>query len=302
MYSDNSGIASNPANGINNIPLSNGDNTTVQKSQLLSLLENTYRAKPDELHELKSVYEDFILKVQNEMIQKKLGIIMRAIDMSNDPRRQTIDPSTGQKDPTAQELALKLYKGLKKQDDYKNDKSEENLMENKVEAAPKFNLKMAQAPKKKKKTRGNPFRVLMGKIGKLLDHGIKKSDIVRYLAKQKYWNAETIEKAVDVVKEYNTKKERKTKSSNDLNVRTASEDIYSVENDYNKMSTIDLIQRSIFLMSVVDSDKKTIGVEGKEPVDKHIAKKELTKIKEALKARDYDLDLVKSLGFGGKNG
>jgi hypothetical protein len=69
------------------------------------------------------------------------------------------------------------------------------------------NSKTAQV-KKKKKTRGNPFRVLMGKVGKLLDHGVEKNDIVRYISKLKYWNKETIERAVDIVKEYNKKLEQ----------------------------------------------------------------------------------------------
>jgi hypothetical protein len=45
----------------------------------------------------------------------------------------------------------------------------------------------------------------MGKVGKLLDHGVEKSDIVRYISKLKYWNKETVERAVDIVKEYNKK-------------------------------------------------------------------------------------------------
>jgi hypothetical protein len=48
----------------------------------------------------------------------------------------------------------------------------------------------------------------MGKVGKLLDHGVEKSDIVRYISKLKYWNKETIERAVDIVKEYNKKLEQ----------------------------------------------------------------------------------------------
>ncbi len=298
MYSENAGIASNPANGINNIHLGGGDSSRVSKNQLNKLLKDTINADSENIKELKAVYEDFILKVQDENVKKKLGIIIRAIDLANDPRRETKDPATGKKDPNAKELAQRLYRQLNRSDGFK-----ENPMENNTkEATVKFNLKVAQAPKKKKKTRGNPFRVLMGKVGKLLDHGIEKSDIVRYLSKQKYWNNETIEKAVDLVKDYNKKKERKTKSSSDVNLRTAAETIYDVEQDYNKISTIDLIHRAIFLMSVVDTDKKTVGNDGKEPVDKNLAKKELELIKKALKARDYDLELVQNLGLGGKNG
>jgi hypothetical protein len=298
MYSENAGIASNPANGINNIHLGGGDSSRVSKNQLNKLLKETIDANPETVKELKAVYEDFILKVQDENVKKKLSVIIRAIDLANDPRRETVDPATGKKDPNAKQLAQRLYSQLNRLDSFK-----ENPMENNTtEATVKFNLKVAQAPKKKKKTRGNPFRVLMGKVGKLLDHGIEKSDIVRYLSKQKYWNNETIEKAVDLVKDYNKKKERKTKSSSDVNLRTAADTIYDVEQDYNKISTIDLIHRAIFLMSVADTDKKTAGNDGKEPVEKNLAKKELELIKKALKARDYDLELVQKLGLGGKNG
>jgi hypothetical protein len=45
-------------------------------------------------------------------------------------------------------------------------------------------------------------------VGKLLDHGVEKNDIVRYISKLKYWNKETIERAIDIVKEYNKKLEQ----------------------------------------------------------------------------------------------
>jgi hypothetical protein len=189
MYSENAGIASNPANGINNIHLGGGDSSRVSKNQLNKLLKETIDANPETVKELKAVYEDFILKVQDENVKKKLSVIIRAIDLANDPRRETVDPATGKKDPNAKQLAQRLYSQLNRLDSFKENQMENNT----TEATVKFNLKVAQAPKKKKKTRGNPFRVLMGKVGKLLDHGIEKSDIVRYLSKQKYWNNVLIE-------------------------------------------------------------------------------------------------------------
>jgi hypothetical protein len=64
------------------------------------------------------------------------------------------------------------------------------------------------AGKKKKKTKGNPFKVLMGQVGKLLDHGVSKSAIVRHLSKSSSFDEDTIDRAVDIVKEYNRKKQR----------------------------------------------------------------------------------------------
>lgn len=97
MYSENAGIASNPANGINNIHLGGGDSSRVSKNQLNKLLKETINADSEKIKELKTVYEDFILKVQDENVKKKLGIIIRAIDLANDPRRETKDPATGKK-------------------------------------------------------------------------------------------------------------------------------------------------------------------------------------------------------------
>jgi hypothetical protein len=48
----------------------------------------------------------------------------------------------------------------------------------------------------------------MGKVGKLLDHGLEKREITRYLLKQKMWGEETIERAIDIVRDYNKKKRR----------------------------------------------------------------------------------------------
>ena len=78
-----------------------------------------------------------------------------------------------------------------------------------------FNLQKFSQKKTddKKKSRGNPFRVLMGKVGKLLDHGLERRDIVRYLLKEKIWNEDTIEKSIKIVKDYNKKKHVKKDKS-----------------------------------------------------------------------------------------
>jgi hypothetical protein len=109
--------------------------------------------------------------------------------MSNNNRTRTKDPITQELDPSYSDIANKI---------------EETYLS---EAKNVYNNSKT-AQKKKKKTRGNPFRVLMGKVGKLLDHGVEKNDIVRYISKLKYWNKETIERAIDIVKEYNKKLEQ----------------------------------------------------------------------------------------------
>jgi hypothetical protein len=120
--------------------------------------------------------------------------------MAQDPRKRTKDPNTGEYDPTAQELARRLADKVKIMNEPSSSKTSHLVT---------FNWREAQARKPKKKTRGNPFRVLMGKVGKLLDHGMEKRDITRYLLKQNIWNEETIERAIDIVRDYNKKKRRK---------------------------------------------------------------------------------------------
>jgi hypothetical protein len=110
--------------------------------------------------------------------------------MSNSNRTRTKDPITQELDPSYSDIANKI---------------EQTYLS---EAKNVYNNSKTAQVKKKKKTRGNPFRVLMGKVGKLLDHGVEKSDIVRYISKLKYWNKETIERAIDIVKEYNKKLEQ----------------------------------------------------------------------------------------------
>ena len=79
MYSENAGIASNPANGINNIHLGGGDSSRVSKNQLNKLLKETIDANPETVKELKAVYEDFILKVQDENVKKKFKQYMTGL-------------------------------------------------------------------------------------------------------------------------------------------------------------------------------------------------------------------------------
>ena len=161
-----------------------------------------------------------------------------------------------------------------------------------------FNLREAQV-KKKKKTRGNPFRVLMGKVGKLLDHGLEKKDIVRYLAKQKFWTNETIERAVDIVRDYNKKKKQDSDDDKDVkeekkasainNIKTAGLD-YSEEPDFEKRSTSELLFRAYYLEELMDYDKNTPQGSGKDAASKEGASAELKKIKTELKKRGESLE------------
>lgn len=306
-------LASNPANGINNIPLG-GEDSSVKKSDLKEVLEEV-KASNYDLQEMSSKISDTADNVQDSRTKKNLYSLSDAVLMSKDPKKRTKDPDTDKYDPTAAELAGKIEKEVLSKD------------------VAVYNFRTAQI-KKKKKTRGNPFRVLMGKVGKLLDHGIEKNDIVRYLAKLKFWNKETIERAVDIVRDYNKKKKSKEDKSSEKNVResvstdslvndakevaegkdelsdavkeleeidkrtsTASLD-YDKKPDYAKRSTPELIMRACFLLDLQDYDKNTPQGHGKDAADKKGIKQEIKFIKQALIARNFDKDDLKNLGLG----
>ena len=292
-----SGIASNPASGINNIDLNvagadgsgmSSDSSGVTKKEMISLLQKIVHAENGTVVELKSDLEEIIERITRPEYKKRVSQIITAIDMAQDPRKKTKDPSTGQYDPTAQELASRMMRKLshlENEEEHKNQHTAGNK-------AMSFNNREAQV-KKKKKTRGNPFRVLMGKVGKLLDHGIEKKDIVRYLAKQKFWGNETIERAVDIVRDYNKKKKqdsdddkevkkekKEKKASSEVNIRTAGLD-YDAKPDVEKESTATLISRAFYLDDLL-ADKNAASKEN--------ASTELKKIKTELKKRGESLE------------
>ena len=200
---------------------------------------------------------------------------------------KTKDPLSGEEDPSGQTLAQKLLEKLPTSHSY-------NQHQKIAEGTNVYNNRIAQNVKKKKKTRGNPFRVLMGKVGKLLDHGVEKNDIVRYLAKLKYWNNETIERAVDIVRDYNKKKKKDTDKFKETSKEASSETRtvvaaldYDKQPDFNKRSTGELIYRACFLLDVLETEKDTV-----QPLDKP------TVVKKALIDRGLDQEELLLLGIG----
>lgn len=317
-------LASNPANGISDIPLSGQGIEGVTKDELEQLLNKVCSASKnfESLSDQINVMAD---RVKDTNLRHQLYKLSKALLMSNNGRTRTKDPITKKLDPSYQDIANKINE----------------LYLKKVKAVT-FNLKEAQV-KKKKKTRGNPFRVLMGKVGKLLDHGVEKNDIVRYISKLKYWNKETIERAVDIVRDYNRKLENdKDKNDSDDDKKTAEvlnldelvekdrevendkENLektvkqmnetekefnkkasvkiaglnYSAKPDFKKRSTGELIMRACFLMDLQDYSKTTKQGDFKEPADKSGVKQELAAIKTALIDRGFDKEELSMLGLG----
>jgi hypothetical protein len=322
------GIASNPANGITNLPLNTqGDSSGVTPEEILKLLNEFMQADSLSVMEFKVRFEDVLTRLTRDDMVDSVQKIIKAIDMAQDPRKRTKDPNTGQYDPTAKELAQRLADKVKTMNDNSNQKTSQTAT---------FNWREAQA-KPKKKTRGNPFRVLMGKVGKLLDHGLEKRDITRYLLKQKMWGEETIERAIDIVRDYNKKKRRddpdgdKAEKSDkkafvmpeklaervahrlasmtdeefDKMIQTRmsqkadnkEESVYEVKPEFSKRSTSELMARATWLMSLKEYGKDTPQGDGKKAADSKGVTAELKSIRKALEDRGFDADELATLGI-----
>ena len=186
--------ASGPG-GPKNIELTGNEEAGVSKKDAKKLLDEVKSSNdPQKLTEKITSVAD---NVQNKDLQKKLYHLSDTTQMASDPKKRTKDPQTGELDPGPDQYADKIAR--------------EFLAE--VKAV--YNFRESQkVQQRKKKTRGNPFRVLMGKVGKLLDHGVEKNDIVRTIAKLKFWEKPMIEKAVEIVQDYN-RKQRSKKDDNE---------------------------------------------------------------------------------------
>ena len=315
-------LASNPANGINNIPLNSDEVEGVTKDEMRQLMKKI-RASNENFGELSNEVTIIADRVQDKNLRHQLYKLSKALLMSNNNQTRTKDPITKELDPSYSDIAKKI---------------EETYL---VEAKNVYNNSKIAQVKKKKKTRGNPFRVLMGKVGKLLDHGVEKNDIVRYISKLKYWNKETIERAIDIVKEYNKKleqgKDKDSKSDKTANVvdldklvkkdeevkkekedlrktvdqindteketkKTASVKIaaldYDSKPDFKKRSTPELIMRACFLMDLQDYTKTTKQGDFKDAADKKGVTEELKQIRAALTDRGFDKEELSNLGLG----
>lgn len=312
--------ASNPASGINNIQMQGGvdaggsmSNTPaapngVSAQEAKKILNQIAGAGHDATN-YKMVVEDLYSRLNNEAIKERVGKLMQALEKNNNPKTQTTDPQTGFKDPTASEMATQLIADI-------NEMEREKKMEDNTKQATKncYNLREAAGKKKKRDSRGNPFKVLMGKVGKLLDHGISKRDIVRFLIKEGHWNEETVEKAVNLVRDYNKKKHRGDKKSKDdakeqettaatqkenvmanqnFNLKryaqtsTELDGVYGIQPEWSKRSTAELIMRASWLISLQNyGDAK--HSEGRKAASKKGVATQLKDIKKALTERGFD--------------
>lgn len=279
-------------NGLNNIMLQAGtgevgQTNSVSKGNALKLLDEV--ASPGA-----KIDESTLTRVNEAMSSPALSEyvddfrILHGALQNNTGGVTSVDPQTGEPYKDGHEIARELAARVRK---------DMNKSANTVFNLTKYAQK-AREDRGKKKTRGNPFRVLMGKIGKLLDHGLSKRDIVRYIGKENTWEDETIDKAVDVVMEYSKKKRKDEKKFNKesssennlikLAAREADKSIYEVAPDFEKRSTGELMARASWLNDLQSYGEKTPQGDGRKAANKDGINAELKLIRAALTKRGFE--------------
>lgn len=228
------------------------------------------RAQKQQIENLRS-------RVSSPEISQALGEIIGSLNVPDN--YGTKDPISGESYPAA---------GKKIQDLV-------NHLQTTKKAGNMFNLnKFSQTEKDKKKKRGNPFRVLMGKVGKLLDHGMDKRTITRYLMKEDVWNEEIIGKAINIVKDYNKKKHHKHHKKTAQTLIAEAPELERMNYDYSKRSTAELITSLSWLKSL-DSSNPNKTFFGKEVEDRSGVKNMIKGITSALKDRGMSDDQLNQI-------
>jgi hypothetical protein len=204
-----------------------------------------------------------------------------------DPKRggKAKDPVTGAEYPNTSELLQDFISTLEKTNNM-----------NQRSGSTSFNMaSFAQKGEddKKKKKRGNPFRVLMGQVGKLLNHGLEKRDIVRTLTKKGMFDEKMIAKAVDIVKEYNKKKHRKKSTAQTL--PNTAEEWPTMDTDYSKRSTAELVTSLCWLNSLDKINLKKHSFDHSKVEDRTGVKTKIRKIKSVLTERGMSADEINKL-------
>jgi hypothetical protein len=230
-----------------------------------------------DLNIVKSEVESIRSRVQHPEHSEMLGKILQAMSVPDilGNGGTVKDPSSGKPYPNTKSI----IKGYMAQ--LHSEKKQPKTSNN------NFNLlvysQVEQKQKEKKKSRGNPFRVLMGKVGKLLDHGLERKDIVRYLLKDNIWNEKTIERAIKIVKEYNRKKKsKKTVEAQTLHKPSDNDNVFQKVNpDYKKRSTAELVTSICWLHTCATIDPNKV-VFAKEVADRSGVKNMIREIKSEL--------------------
>jgi hypothetical protein len=178
--------------------------------------------------------------------------------------------------------------------------AKQDAEEEEEEKGPKTNLekKDKREKDKAKGKKSNPFKVLMGIVGKLLDKGWSSQDIIRNVRKTTKFNPKTIKHCVQIMKNYNKKLKRESYSLNRMSVFAAVQDeieFISIEDDFNKKSTRELMDRLYYLNGCKKYDA---GSDNGPKGSLSSIDDEIQKVKNALKNRswtDKDINHTESI-------
>ena len=192
-----------------------------------------------------------------------------------------------------------------------------------------YESKSKEEENEDKGKKSNPFRVLMGIVGKLLDKGWDSSEIVRHIKKETSFDPKTIRKCVKIVKDYNRSEKRDFQELEAIdqasrigsqalpvdllrgfsmrqNIRkvfaatvmeNASKEwerqgIYSIQDDFSKRSTRELVDRMYYLTACSkydpfsDNGTRNNGPQG----SLSSVGSEISKVKTALRERGWKED------------
>ena len=258
----------------------------------------------------------------NDNMAKMVVALGRKAD--EDPGSQPINLDTGEQEQTIPQLAASIAEMAGEgweieqliREAKERNKENRNIMSAKKTPVPttkseEFKEEEEEDPAKKHKKKANPFKVLMGLVGKMLDHGMERKEIIQKVLKQKNnkWKRETIEKSLKIVKDLRKKEKKKqssslfnlqrfakTKLNPDINTDSfkGRKSIYDIERNIKLMSTMELASRLSYLHGAQNFNAGYYNENLPNiKLDNRKINKDLMQVKAELKRRDYtDEDIL----------
>lgn len=217
---------------------------------------------------------------------RKIEQLINAAKFAGTDKPMTKNLDTNEPYLNAQEMAAKWIEALQpllQQEQAEMQKTSQTVDENL--------RKDDDEPAKKKDSRGSPFKVLMGEVEKLLNHGMSDSEITKFLLKETNFEKNTIENAVKVVKDYQKRDKKKKASFNMkryLQAQAKTNTIYEVQPEYVKRSTAELMCRLHYLKALKDYDQHSLASNGSPASSKKGVDADIQKITKALKDRGFE--------------
>ncbi len=288
-----------------------GSDGLVDYDKLKMTLRELQNATPDEIN---IVSQQLPKSTGDEFLDSKIEVLRYL----SGPTGNIQSEGDGNMSDVINEIQMYIQNKSQESEQQKGATMAENSF-NWVRYSQKKNeSKSAPTSKKKKKTRANPFRVLMGMVGKLLDHGVPKPTVVRHVAKNTSFEENTIDRAVDIVREYNKKKQHQESEPVDMeegkspakNVESSfnykryieaqktsgtSREVYQEEPQWEKRSTPELFARLTWLNSLSNYDNDSRFSGGKKAADKQGSNAQMDKIKSELQRRGFNQEEIDSL-------